>query len=43
MNDILQKEKIQLKNNGLWKFDLQTGNKEKYVNSHQRNYMFLGE
>ncbi len=43
MNDVLQKEKIQSKNNGLWKFYLQTGNKEKkYVNSHQRNYMFWG-
>ena len=42
MNDILQKEKIQLKNNGLWKFDLQTGNKEKIREQSPKELHVLG-
>lgn len=42
MNDILQKEKIQSKNNGLWKFDLQTGNKEKIREQSPKELHVLG-
>lgn len=42
MNDILQKEKIQSKNNGLWKFDLLTGNKEKIREQSPKELHVLG-
>ena len=42
MNDVLQKEKIQSKNNGLWKFDLQTGNKEKIREQSPKELHVLG-
>lgn len=42
MNDILQKEKIHSKNNGLWKLDLQTGNKEKIREQSPKELHVLG-
>ena len=42
MNDVLQKEKIQSKNNGLWKFYLQTGNKEKIREQSPKELHVLG-
>lgn len=39
---ICRKEKIQLKNNGLWKFDLQTGNKEKIREQSPKELHVLG-
>ena len=42
MNDLLQQEKILSKNNGLWNFYLQTGNKEKIREQSPKELHVLG-